>query len=70
MEQHENRAPKKRGKKMNENQKSYIKKHNEKIDNEKIDMKRFERATFAKCDNVKWLYINIPSLRARIEREG
>ena len=55
---------------MNENQKSYIKKHNENIDNEKIDMKRFEKATFAKCDNVKWLYINIPSLRARIEREG
>ena len=36
----------------------------------KYDKKKFEEATFAKCDNVKWIYINIPSMRARIEREG
>ncbi len=50
---------------MNEKQKMYIKMHNE-----KIDVKKFEEATFAKSDNVKWIYINIPSMRARIEREG
>ena len=36
----------------------------------KAEMKKRDRALFAKCDNVKWLYDNVPSLRKRIEREG
>ena len=55
---------------MNQKQIEYIKKHNAKIEKaEKAKAKRAD-ALFAKCDNVVWIYDNIPSLRARIEREG
>jgi|TARA_R110000787_G_scaffold276876_1_gene385898 hypothetical protein len=29
-----------------------------------------DRALFAKCKNVKWIYDNMPQYRKRIEREG
>jgi hypothetical protein len=55
---------------MNQKQIEYIKKHNAKIEKaEKAKIKR-TNALFAKCDNVIWLYDNVPSLRKRIEREG
>ena len=31
---------------------------------------RIDSPTFAKSDNVEWIYKNIPSLKKRIEREG
>ena len=53
---------------MNQKQIEYIKKHNAKI--AKAEKAKRDEALFAKCDNVIWIYDNIPSLRARIEREG
>ena len=54
---------------MNKKQIEYIKKHNAKIAKKEIQ-KRMDSPTFAKSQNVKWIYENVPSLRKRIEREG
>ena len=51
---------------MNKKQKEYIRKHNAKIERQQ----RMNDPTFAKSDNVKWIYENVPSLRKRIEKEG
>ena len=33
-------------------------------------IERIASPTFAKSQNVEWIYKNIPSLRKRIEKEG
>ena len=55
---------------MNKKQMEYIKKHNAKIAKAEKAKAIRKEALFAKCENVIWLYDNVPSLRARIEREG
>tara|TARA_R110000744_G_C19059966_1_gene528833 strand:+ start:315 stop:476 length:162 start_codon:yes stop_codon:yes gene_type:complete len=53
---------------MNKKHIEYIKKHNAKIAEKAKAIKK--EALFAKSQNVKWIYENVPSLRKRIEREG
>jgi len=55
---------------MNQKQIDYISKHNAKIEKAEKAKAIRKEALFAKCENVIWLYDNVPSLRARIEREG
>ena len=55
---------------MNQKQIEYIKKHNAKIEKAEKAKAIRKEALFAKVQNITWIYDNIPSLRARIEREG
>ena len=55
---------------MNQKQIDYINKHNARIEKAEKAKAIRKEALFAKVQNITWLYDNVPSLRARIEREG